>query len=213
MRLDSNVNDRPVAIFDFDGTLTTGDSLMPFLKYVVGTPRYYAKLALLSPVLAAYFAKCLRNDIAKQIVLKQYLAGYDIHQLSALGERFSEKVIPTMLRSEGMERLRWHRSAGHRCVLVSASINVYLNTWAKKELFSELICTTLEQDAAGYLSGSIEGKNCYGEEKLRRVLERNDGFRGVPMYAYGDSPADVALLKYVNHGFIWNQRTRQFVSV
>ncbi|WP_257292907.1 haloacid dehalogenase-like hydrolase, partial [Endozoicomonas sp. ONNA1] len=54
-----------VAFFDFDGTLTTGDTLMPFLKYVLGRRKYYAKLFLVSPILVAYFAKVLRNDIAK----------------------------------------------------------------------------------------------------------------------------------------------------
>lgn len=136
-------NARPVAFFDFDGTLTTGDTLMPFLKFVVGTPTYYAKLALVSPVLAAYFAKLLRNDIAKQIVLKQYLAGYHIDDLFERGQRFCDEVIPTMLRPEGMERLRWHQEQGHECVLVSASMDVYLNAWAKREGFSEVICTAL----------------------------------------------------------------------
>src|SRR5690606_38030685 len=160
-------NARPVAFFDFDGTLTTGDTLMPFLKFVVGTPTYYAKLALVSPVLAAYFAKLLRNDIAKQIVLKQYLAGYHIDDLFERGQRFSDEMIPTMLRPEGMERLRWHQEQGHECVLVSASMDVYLNAWARREGFSEVICTALEKDDSGYVSGRIQGENCHGEEKVR----------------------------------------------
>ena len=67
---------RPMAFFDFDGTLTQGDTLMPFLRFMVGSPAYYAKLTWLGPVLAAYYTGLLRNDIAKQIVLKRYLAGY-----------------------------------------------------------------------------------------------------------------------------------------
>ena len=196
-------NTRPVAFFDFDGTLTTGDTLMPFIKFVVGTPTYYAKLALVSPVLGAYFAKLLRNDIAKQIVLKQYLAGYHIDELFERGQRFSEEVIPAMLRPEGMERLRWHQEQGHECVLVSASMDVYLNAWAKREGFSEVICTSLEKDDSGHVSGRIQGENCHGEEKLRRVLAWRDGQIPVETFAYGDTPGDYYLLEASDNPYLY----------
>jgi len=204
---------RPVAFFDFDGTLTTGDTLMPFLKYVVGAPTYYAKLILLSPVLAAYFAKLLRNDIAKQIVLKQYLAGYHIDELFELGKRFSEEVIPTMLRPEGMERLRWHQEQGHECVLVSASMDVYLSTWAKQESFLEVICTALERDTDGRVSGKMQGENCYGKEKLRRVLAWRDGRSSVATFAYGDTAGDIPLVSSVEKGYIWKKDINSFVDI
>ncbi|TWI54356.1 HAD superfamily hydrolase (TIGR01490 family) [Pseudomonas duriflava] len=192
----------PVAFFDFDGTLTTGDTLMPFLKFVVGTPAYYTKLVLISPVLAAYFAKLLRNDIAKQIVLKHYLDGYQINDLFELGQRFSEEVISSMLRPKGMECLRWHQAQGHRCVLVSASIDVYLSAWAKQEGFLEVICTKLENDTDGYVSGKIRGKNCHGEEKLKRVNKWREGLGSIETFAYGDALADIPLLTSVDNGYI-----------
>lgn len=203
---------QPVAFFDFDGTLTTGDTLMPFLKFVVGTPTYYAKLALVSPVLGAYYAKLLRNDIAKQIVLKQYLAGYHIDELFELGQRFSEEVIPTMLRSEGMECLRWHQAQGHECVLVSASMDIYLNAWAKQELFSMAICTALEKDVGGHVSGKIQGENCHGQEKLRRVLKWREGRSPVETFAYGDTVDDIPIVTSVDNGYIWNDSEKRFVS-
>jgi HAD superfamily hydrolase (TIGR01490 family) len=196
---------RPVAFFDFDGTLTTGDTLMPFLKYVVGAPTYYAKLALLSPVLAAYFLKLLRNDIAKQIVLKQYLAGYHIDDLFELGKRFSENVIPTMLRLEGMERLRWHQEQGHVCVLVSASLDIYLNAWAKSTQFSKTICTTLQSAIDGRVSGKLLGGNCHGEEKALRIESFLREKCGAYTYAYGDTSGDIPMLKKVDEGYFVKQ--------
>ncbi|WP_445001096.1 HAD-IB family hydrolase [Halomonas mongoliensis] len=200
---------RPVAFFDFDGTLTTGDTLMPFLKYVVGTPTYYAKLALVSPVLAAYFAKLLRNDIAKQIVLKQYLGGYHIDDLFERGQRFSEEVIPTMLRPDGMERLRWHQEQGHECVLVSASMDAYLNAWAKREQLDGVICTRLEVDQAGRVTGRIDGKNCHGAEKVRRMKQEIGDIGHRTTYAYGDSKGDHPLLENVAFGQLLRGRTFQ----
>ena len=40
-----------VYIFDFDGTLTTHDTLLKFIPFVVGRLRFYAALLLFSPLL------------------------------------------------------------------------------------------------------------------------------------------------------------------
>jgi HAD superfamily hydrolase (TIGR01490 family) len=193
---------RPVAFFDFDGTLTTADTLMPFLKYVVGSPRYYMKLAVVSPVLMAYFAKMLRNDIAKQIVVRHYLAGYGIDKLFELGQRFSEEVIPTMLRPEGIERLRWHQQQQHECVLVSASFDLYLKAWSATEGFSRLICTSLEIDDHRVISGKLDGPNCHGEVKvlhIKKFLENK--IYGVT-YGYGDTISDLPMLEFLDNGML-----------
>lgn len=210
MRNDPTGNHRPVAFFDFDGTLTTGDTLMPFIKFVVGKPTYYAKLILLSPILIAYFAKLLRNDIAKQIVLKQYLAGYHIDELFMRGRRFSEEVAPAMLRPEGMERLRWHQAQGHECVLVSASMDVYLEAWAESEQFSTVICTSLEQGAEGHVSGNISGENCHGEVKRRRISKWLSKAKSGRTYGYGDSSGDYAMLELLDEGMIW--KSKEFIK-
>ncbi len=201
---------RSVAFFDFDGTLTTRDSMMPFLRYVVGTASYYTKLALMSPVLAAYFVKLLRNDAAKQIVLKQYLAGYHIDDLFKLGERFSADIIPTMLRPEGMERLTWHQEQGHECVLISASMDIYLNAWATRHNFSEAICTSLSTDGQGYIQGSLAGPNCYGLEKKIRIQRKIASREPGMTYAYGDSDGDTEMLTAVEKGFFFNKKANRF---
>lgn len=205
-----DLDSRPIAYFDFDGTLTTGDTLMPFLRYVVGAPTYYAKLAIISPVLAAYAAKLLRNDIAKQLVLQHYLAGYHIDELFEQGQRFSKEVIPRMLRPEGMERLRWHQAQGHDCVLVSASMDVYLNAWATSEQFSCVICTTLVQSDSGYVSGKINGQNCHGQEKGKRILEWQARRNPIETYAYGDTSADLHMLFHADNGAMWNKKAKVF---
>lgn len=206
-----NKDGKTIAFFDFDGTLTTGDTLMPFLKYVVGAPKYYATLALVSPVLMAYFAKLIRNDVAKEVVLKKYLAGYGIDELFELGMRFSEEIIPTMLRPEGMKRLRWHQQKKHECVLVSASLNIYLDTWAAEQNFSDVICSQLKTDARGKVLGRLHGTNCHGREKVRRTkkwLTSRDN--KLTIFAYGDTKGDLPLLVSARYGYLWNRKSNRF---
>ena len=50
--------------FDFDGTLTTKDSLIPFLIYTVGWPMALLKVILLLPLLCRYlFNRELRDEV------------------------------------------------------------------------------------------------------------------------------------------------------
>lgn len=207
MGAESNAEAKTVAFFDFDGTLTTGDTLMPFLKFVVGAPSYYAKLGLVSPVLIAYLAKLIRNDIAKRIVLKQYLAGYHIEELYELGECFSEEVIPTMLRPEGMERLRWHQNCGHECVLMSASLDVYLSCFASENNFNKLICSSLKINSEGKVDGSLEGDNCSGDIKVEFLKEYLRKRGGGYSYAYGNSLEDLGHLTIVDEGWLLESDT------
>ncbi|WP_156805017.1 HAD family hydrolase [Vreelandella jeotgali] len=198
----------PMAFFDFDGTLTQGDTLMPFLRFVVGTPAYYAKLALLSPVLGAYLAGLLRNDVAKPMVLKRYLAGYAMAELQALGQRFSNEVLPDMLREHGMAKLRWHQAQGHECVLVSASLDVYLNAWARQAGFSRVVCSSLAADAAGRATGKLAGRNCHGAEKVRRIAPLIAATAPPTTYAYGDTRGDIPMLQHVDTGLMLRQGPR-----
>lgn len=195
-------NTTPVAFFDFDGTLTTCDTLMPFLKFVVGRPKYYWNLLLVSPVLIGYFLKLVRNDIAKEAVLKRYLEGYHIDELFSLGERFSKDIIPTLLRPEGMERLKWHQEQGHDCVLVSASFDIWLTSWIKDNDINYLISSELSF-VDNKVIGKLKNNNCHGEEKVIRIMS----YLGVNLknitYAYGDTEADMHMILFVKYGYIW----------
>jgi len=196
-------NNTPVAFFDFDGTLTTGDTLMPFLKFVVGAPKYYWYLILVTPILIAYALKLIRNDIAKEKVLKRYLVGYCIDVLRRKGEKFSQEVIPLMLRDEGITKLKWHQSQGHSCVLVSASFDIWLKPWADSNGFDDILTTQLEANE-GVVTGLIAGNNCYGQEKVRRIENWLELEARKPnyTYAYGDTKGDLPMTNFVSHGFM-----------
>ena len=195
-------NTTPVAFFDFDGTLTTCDTLMPFLKFVVGRPKYYWNLLLVSPVLIGYFLKLVRNDIAKEAVLKRYLAGYHIDELFSLGERFSKDVIPTLLRPEGMERLKWHQEQGHDCVLVSASFDIWLQHIGHNFNLTYVISSKLYNNLK-IVNGEIQGFNCYGKEKENRIKAwiNLENRKPIFTYAYGDSIGDREMLSMVDKSF------------
>jgi phosphatidylglycerophosphatase C len=188
-----------VAAFDFDDTLTNRDTLLPFLHCVVGTRQYSIKMLRLSPILTAYSLRLIPNWQAKQSVLAHFLSGIPQEHLLKAAAHFAEHEIPKWLRYEAVERLRWHQSKGHRTVLVSASLSIYLQPWAQYMGIQDVLGTELEVQQ-GRFTGRIQGKNCYGPEKLAR-LQRLINMDRCCLHAYGDSKGDKELLSVAQHPY------------
>lgn len=184
-----------VAIFDFDGTLTRGDTLLPFLRYAVGNAAFVLRLALVLPVLAAMALRMIGRDRAKEIVLRRFLRGMPAERLARLGRDFASERLPALLRAQALEKLAWHRARGHRCVLASASPDLYVEPWGRGAGFDDIVASSFEYDTAGRATGRLAGGNCRGEEKLRRLEALCGDLRGLVTHGYGDSADDRPFLE------------------
>lgn len=188
---------RGVAAFDFDGTLTTSDTLVPFLRAVVGT----RDLAVAAIVNAPRFALAAVNDgardAAKAAVFRRVLTGRLESGLRTLGERYADHVVTHRLRSGMPERIDWHRGQGHEVVIVSASPTLYLDAVGGRLGVNAVIATELEVGPDGTLTGEILGANVRRAEKVRR-LEAWLGSEA-EIWAYGDSTGDRELLERADH--------------
>jgi len=195
-------SDKPVvAAFDFDGTLTRRDTLLPFLLYVVGPIGFFSKIFYLLPILTAYALGLIRNDAAKIKVLRSFLANSEMSALQQKALRFAELKLPFMLRNKAINRFHWHKQQGHRCIVISASLEIYLRPWASIMGFNDILGSQLELNSDGTISGSLKGENCFGPVKMQR-LENLLGLRGgYTLYAYGDSRGDKELLAAADFPF------------
>lgn len=190
-----------VAAFDFDGTLTRRDTLLPFLRYLLGDAQVVRHALMLSPTLAGYGLGLVSNSIAKERVFVQCLSGMRTDVLQREGERFASYVLPGLLRHETLQRLEWHRQQGHRCVAISASLDIYVRPWAEKTGFDDVIATHLESHEDGIVTGKLSGANCFGIEKVRRLEALLGAREGYSLYAYGDSRGDKELLSSADYPY------------
>lgn len=189
-----------VAAFDFDGTLTRRDSLLPFLLYAAGPVNFAIKMTKASPALLAYAARLMRNDTAKEKLLRTFLHQRPLADIEAIGTRFARERVPAMLLGDAYARFLWHKGQGHVCVLVSASLVHYLEPWAKSVGFDHVIGSQLASDDNGLVSGRLDGGNCYGEQKASR-LRAWLGAREAIIHAYGDSRGDREMLAMADHPY------------
>ena len=191
-----------VAAFDFDGTITKRDTLISFLAYVAGRWQTAKKLALLSPELIGFLLNTVSRQEAKEAILKRFFKGIPQHQLLELGEAFaSSTVLSHLVYPSALKRIEWHRSQKHRCILISASIDTYLKPWSVKQGFNDLICSKLAVDQNNNITGHLEGKNCWGKEKERRLEELIGPKENYILYAYGDSRGDQELLSLADYPY------------
>lgn len=189
-----------VAAFDADGTLTRRDTLLPFLWRVAGPFRFLWYSLRLGPTLIRYALGRLPNGTAKERVLARFLKGQSVAEIASIARRFAEETMPALVRPEALARLRWHQQQGHRTVLVSASVGVYLEPWARAVGFDEVVTTRLEV-RDGRFTGRFDGDNCYGPEKVRRLRNAVERLEACELYVYGDSAGDHALLAEADYAY------------
>jgi HAD superfamily hydrolase (TIGR01490 family) len=193
--------ERPVvAVFDFDGTLTRRDSLLPFLWQIAGPWMFIWNATVLLPTLLQYAVGILENGPAKERVLGQFLVGKPVEDIRAVAGSFAEETIPTLLDPEAIRRLRWHQEQDHGVILVTASPELYVRQWAETEGFDDVIGTCLETKD-GVFTGQFAAPNCHGPEKTRRLEAEGPDLRGATIYAYGNSRGDRELLDMADQGF------------
>lgn len=179
-----------LAVFDLDGTVTRGDTLFPFLRFVTGTPGFFRRLPRALPWLAGLALGLVPRTRAKEGVLRAFLGGMKRATLDARGAAFARERLPAMVRPQALERLAWHRSQGHHCVLLTASPLVYVGPWGRSAGFDAVLATELAYDESGCASGALEGLNCRGAEKLRRLEARYGDLARLTSHGYGDNRAD-----------------------
>jgi phosphatidylglycerophosphatase C len=200
---------RPLVAFDFDGTLTWKDSFLAFLAWRAGPRRYLAGLAGLLPALGRYPIHRDRGRL-KAAAVRRFLAGASRGELEAAAQAFAAEHGRGLLRPDAVRAWRRWQADGARVGIVSASPEIVLAPIARALGADFLIGTRLAFDAAGILTGDLDGANCRGPEKVRRLREAfGDAVRLEA--AYGDTSGDYDMLQIAEEqGFrVFNGKGRR----
>lgn len=190
---------RIVAAFDFDGTLTHKDTLLPFLKYTLGKKVFYRAILKNLCWLIAYKFKLYPNWKAKQRLFSTCFKGYSIKELENKGKEFAS-THPDLLKNDAIRTLEKHLFNGDKVYIISASMEL----WIKPLLAaypSVKILATLPEVSNRQITGRFASKNCYGKEKVARLMEQEPLRNDYILYAYGDSSGDKDLLLSADHSY------------
>ena len=190
---------KEIAFFDFDGTITTRDTMLVFLRFSAGDIRYSFNMFLLTPIFVALKCRMLSNQRAKEIMLKLFIGGKKESELELSCRQFSKEVLPGIIRTRADECIKSHQQKGVEVVVVSAAPEYWVKYWCSQKGIT-LLATQLEVHD-GYITGRIKGLNCHGNEKVRRIRERYSLNDYSAIYAYGDTAADKPMLSLASQAF------------
>ena len=183
--------------FDFDGTLTTSDSLMEIICWHRGRTWLIAALLLMLPKLVLMFLHLYSNQKSKEELLLRCFGHISRDDFSALCHRFAASHSH-ILRPSTCDVLRQAHEAGHEVRVVTASPAMWVSAFLPGV---KVLGTELEFDSNGF-TGRFLTPNCYGQEKVERLLKEFPALatqRGnIHLTAYGDSRGDREMLAFAD---------------
>ena len=183
--------------FDFDGTLTTRDTLIAFIRYACGTPRFLLGFLLHAPLLVLMKLRLYSNGKAKQRLFSWFFRGMPIETFDTLCQSFAS-THRHLLRPETVRLLQQALSEGSEVLVVSASID----NWVQPFFPAVTVLGTQIEVIDGRLSGRFLTPNCYGQEKVRRILALHPDRSAYRLTAYGDSRGDRELLAFADEAHL-----------
>jgi phosphatidylglycerophosphatase C len=190
-------DNRPIAAFDFDGTLTVRDSFTAFLAWRTPWTKLLIAVIRLAPALAAYLIHHDRGRL-KASAIHAALGRMARNELEAEAEAFAQAVADRLLRPDACAAWARHKAEGFKLVIVTASPETIVAPFARRLGADALIGTRLKADAQDRLTGELDGPNCRGPEKVRRLRQTLGPVRIVA--AYGDTAGDREMLAAADVG-------------
>ncbi len=184
------------AFFDFDDTLSRGDSIFPFLLYCI--KRGLAPKRQLLKAAAGFLRWKLQPSSGRAVkeMTLSFIKGRTVDEMDSIARDFFRDVQQKSFFEDAAPELFSLREKGVKIVVVSASSDLYMKV-LPEFLPVDAVISTVCETAQDCYTGKI-GKNCKGEEKVRRIQEwltqqglSIDKDRSA---GYGDSPSDAPML-------------------
>ena len=205
-----------LAIFDVDYTITKKETLMQLYRYMVLSDfrniRFLPR-ALFSGLM--YTLKIYDEKKVKESFLK-FIENKSEEELKVLTRNFYQDVLKNILYEDAIGMMKKLKSEGYKIFLISASPEFYLNElYDIKEV--DMIIGTRFFIEGGKFIRRMDGLNCKGEEKVRRlkeVLEReNIEVDYKNSYMFSDSLSDKPLLGLVGNSYLINYKKKHHFDV
>jgi HAD superfamily hydrolase (TIGR01490 family) len=193
-----------LALFDLDGTLLPIDSDHAFGDFVVALG--WADGGEFRRRNDGFYADYLdgRLDIGAYVDFATApWRGRSAAALQQATARFLDEIVRPMLRPAALELVQRHRAQGDLMAIVTATNDFVTRPIAGLLGIDQLIATELARDAAGRITGAIQGVPAYQAGKITRVQQWLAG-RGLALADferstfYSDSTNDLPLLERVS---------------
>ena len=196
---------KPLAIFDFDGTMISGDSIIRYTAYAMRRgyepwrniiPRLWQGLKAVCGLMSATEGKSRALS---------FLARMSREEQNEFNRAFCRDILMPRIFPKALERMEAHRREGLYILLVSASPDAYISHL--KDFLPVDAIMASPTDERGRVSSSTRG-----EEKARRVREwaaaQDTQIDWAGSFSYGNSANDLPVMRLTGHPVCVNPSRR-----
>jgi HAD superfamily hydrolase (TIGR01490 family) len=200
-----------LAVFDVDGTLVETNVVEYFLWMRLRAqpldewPSFLAQLLREAPRWL-YLERRSRADFQRSFY-REY-AGLDYEVMKGLGREALDAVTLRRIYPEGMRRIREHKRAGHRVLLLTGALDVVVEPLAEL-LEVEVDCAHLLIED-GRMTGDLQSPPPAGEARgaLLQEYAAKNGIVLAESFAYADSLSDLPMLELAGTPVVVNPDAR-----
>lgn len=183
--------------FDFDGTLTTKDTMFLFLKFY-DSRKFWIQFIKHLPLFVLLKMKLLKAEKVKRSFVASILKGEKEEKIKTESYRFFEVYHRRIIRSNASDFLGQISSTDVDCLMVTASLDLWAEPFA--EYWNMELLATRAKFVDGIFSGEFETPNCNGNEKVVRIKQATKNKIYDKTIAFGDTAGDVPMLRWANEG-------------
>jgi HAD superfamily hydrolase (TIGR01490 family) len=194
------MNKETIIIFDFDGTITTKDTMLHLAKWHFGLIKFCLGMLKIFPKILLYKIGIISNLQAKEAFLNHFYGGMNYRQFANLCTNYSLSMIDSIIKIEARKKIEFYKSRGNKMIIITASVLEWVRPWALKNGFDNVLASKIEV-VDDKLTGKIIGKNCYGTEKVNSFVTEYGSFENYYTICFGDSAGDLEILKNSNQSY------------
>lgn len=189
-----------IIVSDFDGTLTTKDSMFEIIVYKQGLFGLALAMICLLPWLILMVMKRYPKQRTKERLLYRCFKNMNEKEFLEFCCAFAlEKG--GIIRKDLYNHLLREKKKGAEVIVITASPEIWVRAFLPEEI--TVLGTRLNYEN-GLLQPHFSGKNCRGKEKVNRLLDflpeikknRSDYY----IIAFGDSSGDASLIGFSDEG-------------
>lgn len=184
---------KTLALFDFDGTLYKKDSLLEFTKFCKGKRTFFFGVLILLPYLIAMKLGIISNENAKQKFISYFYKNYDYSTFKQKACAFANSKIAIDLNLKMYLDFQNHINKNHSVFIVTASMPEWIFPWSKQ--YNVSVIGTKIEVLDTKITGKFISKNCYGQEKVNRIIETINLSEFQRICVYGNGKGDFEMLR------------------
>ncbi|QJQ32575.1 HAD-IB family phosphatase [Sphingomonas lacunae] len=193
-----------IAIYDVDRTLTRRPTWWLFLVQSMAyrAPWRALLIPLLVPIAILYVLGLIPRRLMKQAMHRVALGpAIPRNEAVLLADRFAQGLFANGLHAQGLAQIEQERADGWHIMLATAAADFYIEPLARRLQVTDWVATRSLWHGDS-LSHRIDGENCYGREKLRRIqqLLEQRGLQRDQLFIrfYSDDVSDRPLCDWVD---------------